>query len=125
MKRYLFIAFLLIGSLAIAGHKIPKKLPKSYHVHIPQYSVEIGEAIVLIDKTPLTIELKKTHAIVKFGSTSYNLKIEDLSKKKSIYSFHFDFPEDTKIGKLEMTLDKKTGVIQVNGPGVVPDAELK
>jgi hypothetical protein len=125
LKRYLIIAFLLIGSIAIAGNKIPKKLRKAYQGNIPEYSIEIDAAIVLIDKTSLSVELKKTHAIVKFGSTSYNLKIEDLSKKKSIYSFHFNFPEDTKIGRLEMTLDKKTGIIQVNGPGIVPDAELR
>lgn len=125
MKRFLFIAFLLLGTVAIAGNKIPKKLRKSYQGNIPEYSLEIGDAIVLIDKTTLAIELKKTHALVKFGTTEYNLKIENLSKKKSIYTFSFDLPPDTKIGRLDCSLDKKTGIITVKGPGVVPDTELR
>jgi hypothetical protein len=62
LKRFLFIAFLLLGTVAIAGNKIPKKLRKSYQGNIPEYSLEIGDAIVLIDKTAQALELKKTHA---------------------------------------------------------------
>ena len=112
-----------MNGLAIS--KLPKKLRKSYTGFIPEYSIEIGSSIVLIDKTNLSVELKETHAFVQFGGTKYNLKIKNLRKEKSTYYFDFDMPKDTNIGTLEMALDKKLQTITVKGPGVVPDSELK
>lgn len=125
MRQVLILILLVSSSFVFAGNKIPKKLRKAYTGHIPEYSVNINETIVLIDKTTLQVELKETHALVTFGNVTYNLKIEELEKVKKDYVFKITFPEDTKLGKLKFSLNKKSKVLQFDGPGVVPDGELR
>jgi len=115
----------MCSSVALAGNKIPKKLRKTYSGHIPEYSINVNETIVLIDKTKLEITLKEEFALVTFGNVTYNLKLDNLKKVKKTYQFKIKFPEDTRLGNLELTLNKKTKVINFDGPGVVPEGELK
>lgn len=125
MRQVLILILLVSSSVVFAGNKIPKKLRQTYSGYIPEYSVNINETIVIIDKTTLQVELKETHALVTFGNVTYNLKIEELEKVKKDYIFKITFPEDTKLGKLKFSLNKKSKVLQFDGPGVVPDGELR
>lgn len=126
MKK-LFLAFMLLTTLAHASIEIPKKILGEYQAVVPAFEFEDeNHEKVQASSYVINIHLKSNHLLYKMGDLEMKGLYSELNEDGKFIDLAVNITNNVSIDfDLDLNINKKTGEIRMYGLKGVPEAKLE
>lgn len=118
-----FVSLLLLISTSVWGQELKKKLRGSYQGEIPAYYIEVGEQLLQVEKTQITIRFSEGNQLTELiGSGEISGTYRIGSETKTTMTLLVNYSNQLVYEELE--LDKKKKTIRRKGFYPQPECTL-